>query len=229
MRVERRAIDCGEQGSVSAVVAYPAGHRPGGSTTVVLAHGAGNDMTNPLLSGVHEGLAQRGCAAVKFNFPYTERGRRAPDRAPVLEACYRAVVAAVRADPQLAPPLLIIGGKSLGGRMASHLAAQGIAVDGLLFLGYPLHPAGRADKLRVAHLGKIREPMLFLAGTRDALCSLDLLRATLRTLPTATLHVIEGGDHSFRLPRSLQRAPETVIDEIVDVSAAWIEQVARSR
>jgi predicted alpha/beta-hydrolase family hydrolase len=227
MRTERRGIDCGKHGTVSAVIAYPPGHRPGATPTVVLAHGAGNDMTNPLLSGVHEGLAQRGLVAVKFNFPYTEQGRRAPDRAPVLEACYRAVIDAIRADPALAPQTLIIGGKSMGGRMASHLAAQGVAVAGLLFLGYPLHPAGRPDKLRVAHLSAISAPMLFFAGTRDALCSLDLLREALAELPRATLHVIEGGDHSFALPRRLRRSAQEVIEQIVGASVDWIERIAR--
>jgi len=227
MRTERRGIDCGEHGTVSAVIAYPPGHRPGATPAVVLAHGAGNDMTNPLLSGVHQGLAQRGLVAVKFNFPYTEQGRRAPDRAPVLEACYRAVIDTIRADPALTPQTLIIGGKSMGGRMASHLAAQGVAVAGLLFLGYPLHPAGRPDKLRVAHLTAISAPMLFFAGTRDALCSLDLLREALAKLPRATLHVIEGGDHSFALPRRLRRSAQEVIEEIVGASADWIERIAR--
>ena len=227
MRKERRAIDWDKGGSVSAVIAYPQRHRPGVTPTVVLAHGAGNDMNNALLSGVHQGLAERGLVAVKFNFPYTEQGRRAPDRAPVLEACYRAVIDTIRADPTLVPQTLIIGGKSMGGRMASHLAAQGVAVAGLLFLGYPLHPAGQPDKLRVAHLGAIMAPILFFAGTRDALCSLDLLRAALAKLPRATLHVIEGGDHSFALPRRMQRSAQEVVDEIVGASADWIAQIAR--
>jgi predicted alpha/beta-hydrolase family hydrolase len=192
---------------------------------VILAHGAGNDMINPLVSGVHEGLARRGFTTVKFNFPYRERGQRVPDRGPVLESCYRAVVAAVRGDPHLAPTVLIIGGKSLGGRIASHLAAQGSPVDGLLFLGYPLHPAGRPDKLRVAHLGKISAPMLFFAGTRDALCSLDLLRQTLQGLPEASLHVIDGGDHSFNVPKRLARPPEMIVRELVNASADWIHAV----
>jgi uncharacterized protein len=225
MRVERRTIDCGDSGSVSAVVAYPDPFRPGEAVAVTLAHGAGNDMANPLLSGVHEGLAGRGHVSVKFNFPYTERGRRAPDPAPVLESCYRAVVDNVRTDERLAPRAMVIGGKSLGGRMASHLAAQGVEVAGLLLLGYPLHPAGAPQKLRVAHLRQIKVPMLFLAGTRDPLCSLDLLRETLGRLPRAQLHVIEGGDHSFKLPKRLGRSPQAVIDELVDVSDRWLREI----
>ena len=135
-------------------------------------------------------------------------------------------LAAIRTDAELAPPTLVIGGKSLGGRIASHLAANGVDVAGLLLLGYPLHPAGRPDKLRTAHLARIRAPMLFFAGTRDALCTLDLLRATLASLPAAVLHVIEGGDHSFKLPARLRRSPQAVIDELVSVSVGWLRNVA---
>ncbi len=229
MRTQQRTIDCGESGSVSAVVAYPDAVRPGETTAVILAHGAGNNMSGALVSGVHEGLAARGVVSAKFNFPYAERGSRRPDPAPVLESCYRAVVATLRNDPLLAARALIIGGKSLGGRMASHLAAQGVAVTGLLFLGYPLHPAGRPDKLRITHLSAIAAPMLFFAGTRDPLCSLDLLRTTLRSLPRARLHVVDGGDHSFALPARLNRSPQSVIEELVDASAQWIDEIVATR
>jgi len=194
---------------------------------VILAHGAGGDMHTPFLSAVHEGLAERGYTAVKFNFPYKEAGRRVPDPTPVLEACYDRVIEALRADRDLGAARIVIGGKSLGGRMASHVAARGATVAGLLFLGYPLHPPGKPDKLRVAHLSAIRAPMLFFAGTRDPLCRLDLLRGTLGRLPVAvTLHVVEGGDHSFVVPKPLQRAPRAVWDEIVTVSGQWLASLA---
>lgn len=214
-------------GTITLVIALPAGHRPGG-TTVILAHGAGNDMHSPFLCSMHEGLARRGFASVKFNFPYTERGRRAPDPAVVLEACYRQVIDLVRDHPGLAPRQLIIGGKSMGGRMASHLAAAGVACDGLLFLGYPLHPAGKPEQLRVAHLERISAPMLFFAGTRDPLCRLDLLEGQIERLrrdhgSQISLHVIDGGDHSFALPRSTRRSAEDVHAEILDAAAAWVE------
>ncbi|HVN87342.1 MAG TPA: alpha/beta family hydrolase [Candidatus Binatia bacterium] len=225
MRIQARPIEWTAGRTVSALIGYPERFRAGRTPAVILAHGAGNDMSNPLLSAVHEGLAARGYVSVKFNFPYTERGGRAPDPAPVLEACYRAVLDTVRADSQLAPPGIVIGGKSMGGRMASHLAAQGIDVAGLLFLGYPLHPAGRPEKLRTAHLARIVAPMLFFAGTRDTLCTLDRLRETLRGLPRATLHVIEGGDHSFKLPARLRRSAQSVIDELIDVATAWLYTV----
>jgi predicted alpha/beta-hydrolase family hydrolase len=225
MALERRQIPIGGREHVSAIVARPE-PMPVAPTVVILAHGAGNDMTNQFLSAVHEGLAARGAVSVKFNFPYTEAGRRAPDRAPVLEECYRHVVAAFRNDPQLVPHRIVIGGKSLGGRMASHLAAQGEAVAGLIFLGYPLHPPGKEDRLRVAHLPKIRVPMLFFTGTRDPLCRLDLLQQTLTQLHApATLHVIDGGDHSFNVPKRMQRATRDVWDEIIRVSGEWLDKL----
>ncbi len=226
MTLRRRTIALADGESVSAVVAYPEGFQAGSAAAVILAHGAGNGMESPFLSAVHEGLAARGYVAVKFNFPYTERGRRAPDRAPVLEACYRGVLDAVRADPTIAAPRIVIGGKSMGGRMASHLAAQGADVAGVLLLGYPLHPTGQPDRLRVAHLGQIQVPMLFIAGTRDALCNLDLLRQTLQRMHgTVDLHVIEGGDHSFKVPKSLRREPAAVLDEILTASTDWLARL----
>jgi predicted alpha/beta-hydrolase family hydrolase len=224
---QRRSIPLADGQAVSAVVAYPPGFTAGSATAVILAHGAGSNMDAPFLSVVHEGLAARGFVTVKFNFPYTERGRRAPDRAPVLEACYRSVLAAVRADPDIAAPRIVIGGKSMGGRMATHLAAHGAEVAGLLLLGYPLHPAGRPQQLRMAHLDRIRVPMLFFAGTRDALCDLGRLRDTLDRLPgSIALHVIDGGDHSFNVPKSQQRTPAAVWDEIIAAAADWLARIA---
>jgi predicted alpha/beta-hydrolase family hydrolase len=220
MRHAERRFDIAEGRAVSGVVALPE-DRPA-AATVVLAHGAGNDMTNPLLVAVADALAEHGYATVRFNFPYKERGGRAPDPAPVLEACYRAVLAQVRADTDLRTNRLVIGGKSMGGRMASHLAAAGEVVDGLLFLGYPLHPAGRPEQLRAAHLQRIAVPMLFLAGTRDSLCRLDLLRAALAGLPKATLHVVDDGDHSFAVRVRSGRDQAAVRSEIVDASLAWL-------
>jgi predicted alpha/beta-hydrolase family hydrolase len=179
-------------------------------------------MSNPLLVALHEGLADRGFLTVRFNFPYKERGRRAPDRAPVLEACFRGVVDQVRAEYR--PAHVFIGGKSLGGRMASHLAAAGLAVDGLVFLGYPLHPSGKPDQLRTAHLSRITAPMLFFAGTRDPLCNLDLLRSSLAPLAASTtMHVIQDGDHSFKVLRRTGRSAEAVQQELVVISTDWIQ------
>ena len=215
----RFAID---GGWVSGAAALPRNERP--VATVVLAHGAGAPMHAPLLADVAERLAAHGLAAVRFNFPYAERGARVPDRAPVLEACYRAVLAQVRGDARLSGRL-IIGGKSMGGRMASHLAAAGEAVDGLLFLGYPLHPAGKPEHLRAAHLSRIAVPMLFVSGTRDALCRLDLLAGVLRSLPLAIQHVVEGGDHSFAVRRRAGRDRAAVLEEITAACVDWLRRL----
>jgi hypothetical protein len=223
LATRRRRIPLPGGGAVSAVVALPSGFkRPGRTPAIILAHGAGSDMASPFMSTVHTGLAREGWVAVKFNFPYTEARRRAPDPRPVLERCYRAVVDAVAADRTLAPPWIAIGGKSLGGRIASYVAAAGTPVRGLVFLGYPLHPAGRPEALRADHLPGVTVPMLFVEGTRDTLCDLDRLRPVLARLPHASLHTIEGGDHSFRVPRRTGRADEEVWAEIVQVVARWL-------
>jgi len=220
--VERRRIALPGGGAVSAVVRRPPAFRPGRTPAVIVAPGAGSDMASPFLSAVQEGLVDAGYVAVKFNFPYREAGRRAPDPRPVLERCYRAVLDAVAADPALAPPWVAIGGKSLGGRVASHLAAAGAPVRGLVLLGYPLHPPGKPDQLRSAHLPAITVPTLFVQGTRDPLADLALLRPVLTPMPRARLHVIEGGDHSFSLPRRAGRSDADVWREIIGVVVAWL-------
>ena len=164
MHRETRQFGDGHGGRVTGITSYPDHHRATNATAVVLAHGAGTDMTNPLLVAILEALARHGYPSVRFNFPYKELGRRAPDPLPVLKECFRSVIAEVRATPQLSPGKLFIGGKSLGGRVASYLQAEGVPVSGLLFLGYPLHPAGKPERLRVDHLARITVPMLFLVG-----------------------------------------------------------------
>jgi predicted alpha/beta-hydrolase family hydrolase len=230
MTLEPRQIAVEAGRTVSAVIARPPQVLRRPATLVILAHGAGNNMHSPFLSAVHEGIAAHGYVTVKFNFPYTEAGRRAPDSAPVLEACYRRLIEAVRSDQTIAARRIVIGGKSLGGRIATHLAAQGEEVAGAVLLGYPLHPPGQPGKLRVAHLQQIRAPLLFFAGTRDTLCTLDLLKRTLRKMPASTeLHVIEGGDHSFNVPKSMRRDAQSIWDEIVGVTARWLEALPTGR
>jgi uncharacterized protein len=221
MRSVERAIGVSDGVQVSSVWAVPDAY--GSERALVLAHGAGNDMHSDFVSYVHTEVAGRGALTVKFNFPYTERRARAPDRPPVLQQTWRAVAAAVRDDPELAPRRLVLGGKSMGGRIASVVAADGEPCAGLVFLGYPLHPAGQPDKLRVDHLPRITVPMLFVQGTRDALCDIGLLERTLATLAApVTLHRIEEGDHSFAVPRRTGRTPAETYAEIVDVVARWI-------
>lgn len=190
-------------------------HRPGGRAraALILGHGAGSDLNAKLLIDVGDALAARGVAVARFNFPYSEAGRKAPDRTPKLEACWRAVAAAVAEEF----PRPWLGGKSMGGRIASHVVAQGFDASGLVFLGYPLHPPGKPERIRDAHLRDISAPMLFLQGTRDPFAEPGLLHATIASLPTATLVEVDGGDHSFKVPG---RAA-------ADVTAQLIEETAR--
>lgn len=208
---------------VSSVWSVPTDYQAQRDAAMILAHGAGNDMENPLLTAVHAALAQRGWLSIRFNFPYKEQGRKLPDRAPVLEATWRAVIAAIRDDPALSPKQLFFGGKSMGGRIASQVVAAGMDCNGLVFLGYPLHPANRPEKLRTQHLSTIRCPALFIQGTRDALCNLDLLKTSLGQLQMpVTLHVIEGADHSFNVLKALDRSQPEVQHEIIEVVSDWL-------
>jgi uncharacterized protein len=181
-----------DEGEVSG-----AWHRPAGKAraALVLAHGAGHGMDTRLLIDVGEALAERGLAVVRFNFPYMEAGRKAPDPQPRLETCYRAVAEEVAGEFE--QPFL--GGKSMGGRIASHIVAEGFPAGGLVFLGYPLHPPGHPERMRDAHLKQIDAPMLFLQGSRDPFASPDLLHKTVADVPSARLVEIKDGDHSFKV------------------------------
>jgi uncharacterized protein len=208
---------------VSAAVTVPATARRR-TPAVLLGHGAGSDFRETLLTAVRQGLGDRGYVACTFNFPYREQRRRLPDRAPVLEGCVGDVAAALRglSDPPIS--WLVAGGKSMGGRIASQAVAHGILqCRGLLLLGYPLHPPGRVDRLRTAHLEAVAVPMLFISGTRDALARRDLLERTAAALGRrATLHLIPDGDHSLRVLKRTGRTQEDVLREVVDVAATWL-------
>jgi len=183
----------------------------------VLAHGAGHGMNSRLLVDIGEALAERGVAVLRFNFPYAEVGRQRPDPQPRLEACYRAVAEAVAAEF----PQPFVGGKSMGGRIASNIVADGFPTAGLAFLGYPLHPPGQPERIRDAHLRHIDAPMLFLQGTRDPFATPDLLHRTIAALPFATLREIAGGDHSFKVRgRSSADVTKELADAIDEFVAA---------
>src|SRR4029453_10225527 len=211
--------------AVSAAVALPSTHRPGRTPVVILAHGAGTDRRHPSLVRLQEGLRDAGWPTVVFNFPYREAGKRVPDARPVLETCWRAVIAAVRAEPRLAPPWIVIGGRSMGGRIASHVAAEGADVRGLVFLAFPLHPAGGASPEGAPHLPRISVPMLFVQGTRDPLADRTLLGGVLAALPQATLHEIPDADHSFRVPRRSGRDDASVRGEVVLTITEWLDNL----
>jgi predicted alpha/beta-hydrolase family hydrolase len=167
---------------------------------------------------VASGLAQRGVETTTFNFLYAEEGRRAPDPSPKLEACFRDVIGAVRARESNDADLLFLGGKSMGGRMASHLAAQGErGLRGLVFLGYPLHPPGKPEQLRSDHLARIDIPMLFVQGTRDPFGTPLELRPVLEGLGgTVEMFPVELGDHSFKVPKRSGRTEEVVMTTVLD-------------
>ncbi len=166
-------------------------------------------------------LRARGIGVVRFNFLYKEKKSGRPDAMPRLKDCFSSVVS--RARDELAPKLMIIGGRSMGGRAASMLAADGFACDGLLMLAYPLHPPGQPEKLRDAHLPAIKVPVLCLNGTRDPFCTPELMEKVLKTVTTDwEMHWIEGADHSFHVPKSSGRTDAQVMEEIGDIAAAWI-------
>jgi predicted alpha/beta-hydrolase family hydrolase len=209
-------------GAVSAAV-YPADGRP--RAALILAHGAGADQRSRFMVEFARGLAALGIDAVTFNFPYMEQRKRIPDRRPALEACYRAVVAAVRREVGSARSALFIGGKSMGGRIATHVAATDAALPlaGLVLLGYPLHPPGRPRERRDAHLSAIGRPMLFVQGSRDAFGTPWELEPVLSALsPPAALHVVTGGDHSFKVPKGVA-SQERVYADIQQTIVDWID------
>jgi uncharacterized protein len=171
---------------------------PDADVVLVLAHGAGSGMRTPFMTGFSEAMGALGVATLRFEFPYMRAGRRAPDRAPVLVEAWREAFAAGVAGARGRP--VLAGGKSMGGRIASMAAAEGMPAAGLVFLGYPLHPPGRPEKIRDAHLGDVPCPMLFLQGSRDSFARPDLLAAVIARLGELATYVeVAGGDHSFRV------------------------------
>lgn len=192
-----------------------------GAPGVVLAHGAGADMTSVVLCTLGRGLCERGFPVLAFNFPYAEAGRKRPDPQPRLERAFADVVDVARET--FGPRPLVLGGRSMGGRIASHLAADGVDCDGLVLLSYPLHPPGRPERLRTAHWPRIDVPVLFVHGDRDSFSEPALFTREIRRLPTApTVHIIPGADHGFAIRGSGRRAPADVLNDIVDTVADWL-------
>ncbi|QIP06358.1 alpha/beta hydrolase family protein [Bradyrhizobium symbiodeficiens] len=214
-------IEAGD--TVSALLQLPANAR----ACYVLAHGAGADMRHAFMEKAAVGLAERGIATFRFNFPYMEKKQGRPDQPAVAHAAIRAAVAeAARLCPGLK---LVAGGKSFGGRMTSQAQSKAPlpGVKGLAFLGFPLHAAKKPSSERAEHLAGIKIPMLFLQGTRDGLADLGFLKPVVEKLgPTATLHEVEGGDHSFAVLKKSGRTNEEALTELLDTLAAWIDQLS---
>ena len=197
----------------------------GGETVVVLGHGAGGNRSNAMLVALANALAASGRAALLYNFPYAEARTRRPDPPAVLEATTRA--AAVVAREASSARRVVHGGRSMGGRIASQVVAQGERADGLVFLGYPLHPPGQFEKRREAHLPQVAAPMLFLQGTRDEFAELPLLKALVAKLGArATLKLFDDADHSFHVPARTGRKDSGVRAELADSLVAWIDNLA---
>jgi uncharacterized protein len=213
-------IEVGKSTAVSALLVRPEQAR----ACFVFAHGAGAGMTHAFMEAAAYGLATRGIATLRYQFPYMEKGSRRPDPPAIAHAAVRAAVGeAERACPGLP---LIAGGKSFGARMTSQAQAKAPleGVHGLAFFGFPLHPAGKASQDRADHLGDVDIPMLFLQGTNDKLAELALLKPVVDGLGgLASLHMVEGADHSFHVPARSGRNDDAVMDEILDAFAAWSE------
>jgi len=191
------------------------------STLYICAHGAGGHMSDKGMLAVTGALLARGLSIVRFNFVYREKKLNRPDPMPQLEDCVAAV--AKHALTLLQPQRLLLGGRSMGGRAASMLAAKGYACDGLLLLAYPLHPAGQIEKLRDAHLAQIQVPVLCFNGTRDALCQQELMEKTLARLSGRwTMHWLQGADHSFHVLKSSGRSDRDVLDEVGAATQEWL-------
>ena len=196
---------------------------PGASACFVFAHGAGAGMTHPFMAALADGLAERGIATLRYNFPYMEAGSKRPDAPKVAYAAVRAAVAEAAERMPRVP--LFAGGKSFGGRMTSQAqAAHPLpGVKGLVFVGFPLHPAGKPSIERAAHLSDVRVPMLFLQGTRDELAALDLLRPVVDRLGgRARLETFEDADHSFHVPARTGRKDAEVRAAMLDTAARWM-------
>jgi uncharacterized protein len=201
---------------------YPAARA---HAAIVLGHGAGAPQTHKWMVSMAKALASRGLDVVTFNFLYAEARRRAPDRPAVLEATWRAVIAAVRGRPEVHASRLFIGGKSMGGRIATQVAAGREPVGplaGVVLLGYPLHPPGKPAQLRTAHLSEVKAPMLFVQGSRDTFGTRDEIAPVVASLgPAARLFVVEGGDHSLVRPRSSGETADQTMGRVADEVARF--------
>jgi predicted alpha/beta-hydrolase family hydrolase len=223
---ERIAVKINDRESVTALL-YPASKPKRAGVTVLLGHGAGANQLSGFMRMVASGLAARGFDAMTFNFLYAEQKRSFPDSKARLESCYRAVIDAALSQRKLKQNRLVIGGKSMGGRIASQVAAiNPDGIEGLVFLGYPLHPPGKPDKLRAEHLPAIKAPMLFVQGARDTFGTKKEISEVIKKLRLpATLYVVEAGDHSFKVPKSAGVPQQQVYEMVMDRVAEWAREL----
>ncbi len=211
--------------TISGILSAPDTPHPNSTTGIVFAHGAANDMHNPVIAAVADGLAREGFTCLRFNFPYREKNKKSPDPEHRLVHAWQQAIAFLENKESHGCTTIIAAGKSLGARIAAQAAAAGeIHPDRLIFLGYPLHAPGKKEKLRDAHLYKIPIPMLFFEGTRDPFCDLSILEKVFEKLTNhRILEIIDKGDHSFKLPKSDPRPEQAVHDQIIEKCLEWID------
>lgn len=190
-----------------------------GAAGILLAHGAGTDQDHPFMALLRDGLANAGHTVMTFNYPYTERGSKRPDRAERLIECHRAAADHLRSEVDE----VFLAGRSMGGRIATYVAAEGWEAAGLILYAYPLHPAGKPEKLRVDQFPSITVPMLFFQGTRDALSRTELFDEHIRPLSGVTVEILEGASHATK---GGGWTPESMVDRLVDGTTTWISRIS---
>ncbi|MBW1642759.1 MAG: dienelactone hydrolase family protein [Deltaproteobacteria bacterium] len=226
MKTNIVSIKVNEKETVSGIISIPKNHTSGENIGVMIAHGAGNDMHNALLASYADGLTASGCLCLRFNFPYKEKGRKSPDSPKLLAETWLAAYNFFKESSDYKPCPIIAAGKSMGGRIASEMVANKLLpAERIIFLGYPFHAPGKKDNPRDAHLYNIHIPMLFFAGTRDPLCNLEKLKEVLKNLSTSwELETIEGGNHSFNLPKNASANFQDIINIMVNKTLSWISK-----
>lgn len=193
---------------------------------IILAHGAGAGMEHPFMEKLTVALKKNDLAVLRFQFPYMEQGKKRPDSPGIAQKTIEEVFEKAKSIYPSIP--VFVSGKSYGGRMASHFAAKlkPSGLSGLIFFGFPLHAPGKPSVERAAHLKGVNVPMLFLQGTRDSLAKIDFIEEVVHPLKNTTLHIIEGGDHSFKIPKKVDKGYNEVIEDIADVTANWIDSIS---
>jgi predicted alpha/beta-hydrolase family hydrolase len=212
--------------AVTGVLGVPRWWPTGSRVSIVIGHGANEDMHNPVLEQLHRELTEHRYLTLRFNFPFAEAGKRRPDTISVLRRTMRAAIGTLGRDPTAAPAHLFLGGKGLGGQVAADLASSRVRVDGLFLMAYPLHPQGKPEKTKPEQLFRIVSPVLFLQGSRDRTCDVDLLRRTLtRVGAPSTLHVAPEADRHFKVLKKSPRTDEEVRAGLLQATDEWIQKI----
>lgn len=225
---EKVSIPLGNGETVAGILLIPEESKKEPIDVFIIAHGQGNGMKHPLLVTFAEGLARAGYATLRFNFLFKEKGQEHPDKKDKLYLAWEGAMRFIREESGLKPKRIFAAGKSLGGRTAAHMTGEGLLnPDGLVFLGYPLHPMGDTENIRADHFAKIKLPMLFFAGTRDPFCNLLLLKKVFSRMDldmSSRLEIVDGGDHSFEVPKSFYLPTEDIYKHILKKTLQWLSR-----